>query len=137
MKFSLDKQDNYTVLSVSEKRLDSLVAPNLKAELAILSNAGIVNIILDLTAVTFVDSSGLSAILVGNRLCQNAGGALLLCNLHPSTTNLIKISQLDTVLNIAPTLQEAKDLIMMEALMQELEQDDSENNNDSSNDDDE
>ena len=67
MKYSIDKQEGYTVLSLQEENLNSVVAPNLKSELVILRNEGIENLILNLEDVKFVDSSGLSAILTANR----------------------------------------------------------------------
>ena len=120
MKISLDKKETYTVLSVLEGKLNTLVAPDLKTSMAILNNEGIKNIILDLSEVTFVDSSGLSAILVANRLCQNAGGLLVITEVTDNVKRLVKISQLDSVLTLIPTLQEAKDYIKMEELMKEL-----------------
>jgi len=55
----------------------------------------------------YCDSSGLSAILVANRLCKNATGTFVLTGLNDAVERLITISQLDTVLNIAGSLDEA------------------------------
>ncbi len=120
MKFILDKKDKYTVFSVLEAKLNSIVAPDLKTELVILNNEGIRNIILDLGEVNFIDSSGLSAILVGNRLCQNSGGKLIVTCITANVNRLIKISQLDSVLSIVPSIQESRDYIMMSELAREL-----------------
>jgi anti-sigma B factor antagonist len=69
------------------------------------------NIILDLSNCRYCDSSGLSAILVANRLCKNANGTFVLTGLNDAVERLITISQLDTVLNISNSLQEAEALI--------------------------
>ena len=63
MKFSVDKQDAYTIFHLDEENLNSLVAPDLKSEFVLLSNEGITSLIFDLGNVKYVDSSGLSAIL--------------------------------------------------------------------------
>ena len=55
----------------------------------------------------YCDSSGLSAILVANRLCKNANGVFVLSGLQTAVERLITISQLDTVLNITKTVDEA------------------------------
>lgn len=128
MKFALDKRDSYTVFSVLEDKLNSLVAPELKTELVILNNEHIRNIILDLSEVKFIDSSGLSAILVGNRLCQGLGGALIVAQVTRNVHRLIKISQLDSVLNMIPDLQVAKDYVMMRELERELNANDLQEN---------
>ncbi len=121
MKFALDKKDSYTVFTLLEKKLNTLFAPDLKTELTILHNEGIRNIILDLHNVNFVDSSGLSAILVGNRLCGRSGGKLIVAAPTENVSRLLKISQLDSVLTIIPSVQEAKDYVMMEELVNELQ----------------
>lgn len=125
MEFKVDKKETYTVFTVLEEKLNSLVAPELKTELTLLNTNGTKNVILDLGNVKFVDSSGLSAILVGNRLCQGSRGSMVITKLTGHVNKLIKISQLDTVLSITPTVPEARDLIMMDELMRELQGDES------------
>lgn len=120
MKFALDKSENYTVFALGEEKLNSVVAPELKAEMIGLNTVGVKNIILDLTELKYIDSSGLSAILIGNRLCQTAGGRLVLTNINEYAAKLIRISQLDSILKTTPTISEAKDLIMMDILEQEM-----------------
>lgn len=117
MKFAFDKQDSYTIFSIVEPNLNSLLSPNLKSELSVLHNEGIRNVILDLSAVEFINSSGISAVLVGRRLCENAQGTFVLTGLNDNVLRLLKISQLDTMLNIIPTIQESKDFVMMEELV--------------------
>ena len=120
MKFSVDKQDKLVVLELQEGKLNSLTAPKLKSELVILKDEGYRNIILDLNQVDFVDSSGLSSILVGNRICKEAGGSFVICALKEQVKKLIKISQLENILNIFPTSSEAKDFVLLEELERDL-----------------
>lgn len=119
MKYTIDKQDKYSLLTLHEEKLDSEIAPSLKAELLTLHAEGVRNIILDLGEVKYTDSSGLSALLVGNRIMQEKDGAFILARLTEHTQKLIKISQLDSVLDILPTVEEAVD----SALMSEIERD--------------
>ena len=120
MKFSVEKKDKYCLFKLEDEKLNTLNAPKLKSELVILNAGGVANIILDLSEVTFVDSSGLSAILIGNRLCKNVGGTFVVINLNDYVSKLIKISQLDSILNILPTVEEAVDFILMEDLERSL-----------------
>ena len=76
--------------------------------------------VLDLAEVQYVDSSGLSALLVGNRLCKEAGGMFVLTGLNPHIQKLIKISQLEPILNIVASLTESVDFVMMEELDKDL-----------------
>ncbi len=120
MKYTIDKQERLSVLTLEEENLNSIVAPDLKSDLLILKNEGINNLIIDLTKVKYVDSSGLSAILTGNRLWKDQGSFILTGVESPMVRKLIEISKLDTVLVIIPTLQESKDYVYMEEIEREL-----------------
>ena len=120
MKYSIDKKENYTVLELQEENLNSMVAPNLKSELVILSNEGISNLILDLSKVKYVDSSGLSAILTANRLWKSLGSFVLTGIVHDPVRKLIEISRLDSVLTIVHSLSESIDFVIMESLEKDL-----------------
>lgn len=111
MEFKIDKLESYTLIEVMEEKLDTHIAPTLKSELVLVSGNGEKNIILDLEKVRYCDSSGLSAILVANRLCKNANGTFVLTGLNEAVERLITISQLDTVLNITNSVDEGTELI--------------------------
>ena len=101
--------------------MNTLKAPDLKSELIVLHNSGIKNLILDLSQTKFVDSSGLSSILTGNRLWTEAGNAFVLTGIvHPSVKTLITISRLDSVLTIKETMGDATKYVMMQAFKSEL-----------------
>lgn len=119
MKYSVDKQEKYALFSLEDENLNSLIAPDLKSEFLMMRNSGVMNLILDLGAVSFVDSSGLSAILTGNRLWQ--GGSFILTGVNSdSVKKLITISKLDSILKIVPTVKESVDFVYMEELEREI-----------------
>ena len=109
--FTVDKKDNYTLVSTHVEKLDSRFSPDLKSELVQIGNGGEKNIIIDLSNSRYCDSSGLSALLVANRLCRDANGTFVITGLQDSVSKLISISQLDNVLNITDTLDEAAKLM--------------------------
>ena len=111
MEFKIEKLDNFTQIEVLIDKLDTHIAPSLKSELVLIAGNGEKNIILDLSNCRYCDSSGLSAILVANRLCKNANGVVVLSGLQTAVERLITISQLDTVLNITKTVDEAIGII--------------------------
>ena len=126
MKFIIEKSEKYSLLQLQEDKLNSLISPELKAEMVKLNAGGIKNIILDLTEVKYVDSSGLSSILVGNRLCDNEGGMMVITGAAEHVMKLIKISHLDTILHILPTKEESIDAIFMNELEKNLRAEDHE-----------
>ena len=111
MSFQVEKNEKYTVIKFQSEKLDSLVAPSLKSELVVLNSDGVKNIIIDLTDTRYCDSSGLSAILVANRLCKNSQGTFVLIGLQEPVKKLISISQLDTILTISQSLSDATELM--------------------------
>ncbi len=120
MKFTVDKHEKYILLKLNETKLNSLITPQLKSELILINTEGQRNIIFDLSQVKFADSSGLSSLLVGHRLCKNSNGSFILTGLNEPVARLITISQLDNVLSIVPTPEEAIDLVFGEEIEKEL-----------------
>lgn len=112
MSYQIERSDNYALITIEADKLDTSIAPSLKSELVLLNSDGIKNIIIDLSATRYCDSSGLSAILVGNRLCKNCEGTFIITGLQAPVKKLISISQLDTILTITDTLPEATSILV-------------------------
>lgn len=121
MKFSIDRQDQYTVVTIDEEKLDSTLSPEVKSELLTLQGEGVENLILNMENVKYSDSSGLSALLVGNRLFSETG-SFVLSGVTEHVAKLISISQLDKVMEILPTVEESIDTVYMNALKRGLEE---------------
>ncbi|MBN1251588.1 MAG: STAS domain-containing protein [Bacteroidales bacterium] len=113
-KYNIQQNDNYTVIKVLVEKLDTNIAPALKSELVLIAGNGEKNMIIDLSECRYCDSSGLSAILVANRLCKNSRGTFVLTGLQTAVERLITISQLDTVLNIKDNIEDSEHFIMQE-----------------------
>ncbi|MBL7816918.1 MAG: STAS domain-containing protein [Saprospiraceae bacterium] len=120
MRYSVDKQEKFTIFSLHDENLNSILAPSLKAQFSFMCDEGISNLILDLNDVKYVDSSGLSAILLGDKVWKKTGGSFILTNLNPAVKKLIEIAKLDSVLTIIPTIEECKEYILMEEIEKEL-----------------
>jgi anti-anti-sigma factor len=120
MKHTLTKNERYTLFTINEKNFTSATASDLKTEFVLLSTEGVKNIILDLSMVEFMDSSGLGAILTGRRLFEDHGGSFTIVNVHEAVYLLLKISKLENILNLFRTESEALDFITMEELERDL-----------------
>ena len=118
MKYSADKQEKYVILRLNEEKLDTTIAPELKSEFTTLQTEGFKHAVVNLGDVKYSDSSGLSALLVGNRLFE--GGSFVLCEVQDHVQKLLSISQLDKVLDIVPTEEEAVESVMMSNLEDDL-----------------
>lgn len=111
MNFDQQKKENYTEVSSQVDKLDASFAPELKALFLMLNKNSENNIVLDLAKSKYCDSSGLSAILIGNRLCKDSGGVFVLAGLQPNVKKLVEISQLHNVLNIVDSAKEASTIL--------------------------
>lgn len=120
MKYTIDKREKLSVLTLDEENLNSLIAPDLKSDLLILKNEGINNLVVDLSKVKYVDSSGLSAILTGNRMWKDSGSFVVTGIESPMVKKLIEISKLNTVLSIVSSMEEAVGLIHMEEIERDM-----------------
>lgn len=107
MNFTVTTENNFTVLTSNVEKLDASNASDLKSELVLLNKKGVNSMVINLSSTKYCDSSGLSAILVANRLCKDTNGKFILCGLQPNVSKMISISQLDKVLTIYKDLEEA------------------------------
>ena len=98
MSFDKETKDGVTVIRVNHERLDSNLAPDLKAELLMLVDQDTTNILVDLTKVIYVDSSGLGALLFGLRQLRDSKGTLKILRANERVANLIRIAQLEDIL---------------------------------------
>ncbi len=110
--YEIKKIGDVTIFKLNEKKFDSSIAGFVKGELTILLHTEEVKkLIFDLSEIDYCDSSGLSAILLAFRILQSNEGHIRLASPTKNVKTLIEISQLNRVLPICNTVNEAvKDL---------------------------
>ncbi|MCS6808393.1 MAG: STAS domain-containing protein, partial [Bacteroidota bacterium] len=86
--------------------LDAKVAVSFKEEMAQLISSGISTIVLDLSAVSFVDSSGLGAIVTSLKLLGRKGD-LLICGVKDDVMTMFSLTRMDRVFQLFPTVDDA------------------------------
>ncbi len=108
MNFETKRIDEITIFKLNERRLDTNISGLVKGEFTLLLKVeGINKLIIDLSDVETCDSSGLSAILVANRIIQGTGGSIRIAAPSEKVYNLIKITQLDRVLPVCDSVDDA------------------------------
>lgn len=121
MKFSINKQDLYSIFRVEDENLNNSIAPDLKTEFVTLSVGDTQNLIIDLSLVKYIDSSGLSSILTAHRIWKEMGGSFVVTGVKsPVVEKLFEISRIGQVVTILPSVQESIEFVMMGALKKEL-----------------
>jgi anti-anti-sigma factor len=108
MNFEVKKRDDITIFKLNEQRLDTNISGLLKGEFTMLLKVEEAKkFILDLSDVESCDSSGLSAILVANRILNSTNGYMRIASPSEKVFSLIKITQLDRVLPVCETVDAA------------------------------
>jgi anti-sigma B factor antagonist len=97
--------DDTSLLSV-EGDLDLASAPNLKWALADLQSVGARHVVVDLSKVSFIDSTALG-VLVGAQRGLDPGVKLAIACAEENVLRIFELTGLDGMFEIVPTLQDA------------------------------
>ena len=95
-----------TVIAVAGE-IHVSTAPEFSGILGATVEGGRTSLVLDLTDVTFIDSTGLSVLLSALRQVTRAGGRLALVCSNPTVLRLFEITRLDSTFDIYPRLATA------------------------------
>lgn len=83
--------------------LDAYTAPTLGERLSdLIECQGNMSVVVDLRSTTFIDSSGLSALVAAHKWLRERGGELRLSGPGRSTVRLLEITGLDRILTVDP-----------------------------------
>jgi anti-sigma B factor antagonist len=88
-------------------RLNAVSSPEAKERLKGLVAEGSRSLVLDLSDLSFIDSSGLSALVAGYKAAAEAGGSLKLACMMPQVSEVFSLTHLDRVFETYPELEAA------------------------------
>ncbi len=94
------------VIEVGEARIDAAVAIQFKDKMRELTGEPAERVILDLSQVDFLDSSGLGAVVAAMKLL-GSGRKLELAGLRPTVAKVFRLTRMDSVFLIHPNVEEA------------------------------
>ena len=95
------------VLLNVEGQVDMHTSPELRTRLRESLARKASPIVVDLTKVGFIDSSGLATLIEALQAVGKYGGRLRLCGLAPAVKNLFKLSNLISIFDIRETREDA------------------------------
>ena len=98
--------DHTRVISVSGE-IHVTTAPEFSERLNSAIAAGTTSVVIDMSGVEFIDSTGLSVLLNGLRRLTRRRGALSVVCTNPTVLRLFEITRLDSTFHIVPTREEA------------------------------
>lgn len=83
--------------------IDAFTAPDLRLALRqLIEERGASTLVIDLAAVTFLDSTALGVLLGALRRLRERDGSLLVVEPHPPAARVFELTGLDTVLDLYP-----------------------------------
>lgn len=106
MEIQSAKIDEVTIIKPLAKRIDASVATEFKGKIVDTINAGNFRIVLDLSNVAFIDSSGLGAIISSLKTI-GGNGDLVICGMNETVMGLFKLTRMNLVFRIFSTQPEA------------------------------
>ncbi|AEV89107.1 anti-sigma F factor antagonist [Actinoplanes sp. SE50] len=96
-----------TVVKVGGE-VDTDTVPQLEAFLQQVADGGGVRVVLDLADVSFLDSSGLGALIVWFKELQSRGGRLCVAAVQDLVAYVLRVAAVDQVVNVYDTVEAAE-----------------------------
>jgi anti-sigma B factor antagonist len=109
-----DDVDDRTLVVAVRGEIHVSTAPGFSQRLGRAIGRGKMQVVLDLSEVAFIDSTGLSVLLSGLRDVSRRQGRLALAISNPTVLRLFEITGLDATFDIAPTREQALTLVRTE-----------------------
>ncbi|WP_341924066.1 STAS domain-containing protein [Nocardioides psychrotolerans] len=109
IEFAVHTRDDGIGVVTPEGRLNMVSARRLKEILSELVSGGTTRIVVDLGETTFLDSSGLGALIGGLKSARQAGGDLRIARVSPAVMTVFELTNLDRVLRARESVDSAFD----------------------------
>lgn len=93
---------NSRALMILTGELDVSTAGKLYEAFAELTREGVVNVDLDLTALEYIDSAGISVLIAEHKRTSSSGGELIIHTPHRNTRRIFEVAGLIDVLHLEP-----------------------------------
>lgn len=90
-----------------EGRLDNVTAPAFREQLVGLVARGCTRLVVDLSGVDAIDSSGLGALISGFKAARESGGELRIAAPNDRARTIFETTTLDRILKMVPVADEA------------------------------
>ncbi len=107
MNYSISEKDGAVILTFKGKLMGGPESQLFRDEIKKMITKGKKNIVGDLGKVTFMNSSGLSTLIIALTSLRNAGGDLKICGASDRIESILMVTKLITVFDHHQTLESA------------------------------
>lgn len=105
MKYEVKNNDLFTVVEIQEARFDAKLAPMFRQSIEDIQVDIKPNLLLDLSSVTFMDSSGLGAVMAVYKLLRDRQIAIV--GARQPVRELLKLTRMDRLVKTFDTVEDA------------------------------
>jgi len=111
MQLDVNRQNGVIIIKPHLRRIDASVATEFKSKVIDLITAGDEKIVINLSDVDFIDSSGLGVLVL---LLRKLGpdGKIRLCKVNESVRSIFELTRLDEVFDIHKTVEGAVEALL-------------------------
>ena len=110
MQLAVNKKGKVLVVKPLESRLDASLAVDFKDKMAEYIDQGNDQIVLNISDVDFIDSSGLGALVTSLKLQKDEGG-IVICGAKDTIKSMFRLTRMDRVFRIFDYEDEAVDVL--------------------------
>ena len=107
MKIKQSPKDKVMVLELSGKIMGGPDFDKFKGEITDLVESGYKDVILDMSGVPWINSTGLGILITGYHSIKAAEGTMKICNVKERVLSIFYISQLENIFDVYESLDEA------------------------------
>jgi anti-sigma B factor antagonist len=113
MEMTSEQINGATVLQLAG-RFDAYAAPGIENFFQKMNTDPMPRVVVNLTNVNFIDSTGLAALVIGMKRCRQRQGALVLCGVQKAVRVIFELTNLDKILTMTSTQAEAVAKVQMQ-----------------------
>ncbi|MCF8449298.1 MAG: STAS domain-containing protein [Taibaiella sp.] len=120
MDFKIDTRDTFSVITPVSETITANLTDELQATFEKMRQSGSLNFIVDFQECKNIDTAALERLVAMHEECYAMGRSLVFTGTKGKVLAALKDAEIDTIINVAPKMIEAVDIISMEILERDL-----------------
>lgn len=111
MKYSIENNDEVIIFTINTKNINSEISADLKEQMLIISQPDIKALLIDISEVETIDSSGIGSFLLAERQLSDHGVPMAFIGASDAIKSTMKILNIDKLFDFFDTIEEARKVI--------------------------
>jgi len=107
MNFTVENRNGFAIIKTNRNSIESKISTELKSKVSVVAQPAIEALLIDLSSVNIIDSTGLGALLLAHRQLKEHSKPVVLVGIQGSTKKLLKMTQVENIFVYHQTIDEA------------------------------